>query len=123
MNNIEYYLPEISEICLNNSHFRVFIYFKYIDKRIDDIIQYFTTIKDRVSILKHSNAIQINFYNGSYIMIRNPNESCRGYKSNILIIEQNINKDIIDILLMPTLIDYRFYSQIGRIESKFYIFK
>lgn len=100
----EYSLQYAISLCQSKDHYKVHIavftkqnvkkqFFKIVD------LQNKNTVCTTLS--KNEGYCLIKFINGSVIKMSTPNQSCRGQRCHLLIVDKRIKKDVIEKVLMP----------------------
>ena len=105
--NITEALKEQIKYCNELSHYHCGIYLKrFKDKKLvfDEVVDLITNKDSIERMFNNSCSTEIRFKNGSFIRIICANQNARGYKNHGAIIDNEIETEIINCIIMPTII-------------------
>ena len=111
MYNIEEALKEQIRYCHELPRYHCGIYVKKFEDRksIFDKLTKLITDNDSIErIFNNSCSAEVRFKNGSFIRIIRASENARGYKNHGAIIDVEIEDEIVNCIIMPTIIPIWF---------------
>lgn len=111
MYSIEEALKEQIKYCHELPRYHCGIYVKKFEDRkyIFDKLTKLITDNDSIEILFNSScSAEVRFKNGSFIRIIRASENARGYRNHGAIIDAEIEDEIVNCIIMPTLIPIWF---------------
>ena len=115
------------DFCENKEKYKCGIYVKHPDKKkivMEVISNLLPTPNREVKLVMSLSIAEARYRNGSVIRIIGGNDSARMQRLNGVIIDNDLDKEIIDCIIMPTLkpmiIDFEKYEDFKKVDKRIF---
>ena len=120
-------LQKQMNFCENNERYKCGVYVKHPDKKkivMEVISNLLPTPNREVKLVMSLSIAEARYRNGSVIRIIGGNDSARMQRLNGVIIDNDLDKEIIDCIIMPTLkpmiIDFEKYEDFKEVDKRIF---